>query len=324
MNISIKAVLRKYEKKNRSKATNILILTLSVVLCLFIVNYQLAINHFYFALIPLIFAQSLFLVKLFMVFHDCGHQSYFKSNKWNRRVGRLIGLVMLVPLDLWNVIHNKHHGSSGNLNERSILDVITLTLDEYEALTWYKKLGYRMFRTMGFQLFLYQQLVFIIGFRIPFGFFSTKGQKAVVLNNTIYLGLGLLINPFIHWQLLVITVLPVYLITFAIGSYIFYIQHQYEEAYWIDKMNYDFEKAGIEGSSFWNLPSWGHWITGNIGFHHIHHLNVGIPNYNLEQAHKAILPEVKDKIISVDILSSFTLYRYKLFDKKRNIMIPFP
>ncbi len=231
---------------------------------------------------------------------------------------------MLVPLELWNTIHNRHHAHSGNLDERSILDVITLTLDEYRHLPWMKRFAYRIFRSAVFQLLIYQQSVFIIGFRIPFVFFTKKGQWAIIQNNILYVGLGILLFPVVSFSVLAISVLPVYLITFGIGSHIFFIQHQMEEAYWKETGQHDFVKAGIEGSTFWNLPKWGHWITGNIGYHHIHHLNLGIPNYQLASAHEAIEQEVEDKLLKVDFWQGFLAYRYKIFDKNTRKMIPFP
>ncbi|MDA9774211.1 fatty acid desaturase [Saprospiraceae bacterium] len=324
MSVSLKKDLRSYEEKDTGKALIHLLTSLPFALILFVANYQFVVLDLYLFFAIGVMLQVAFLTRLFMILHDCGHNSFVVNNKHNVLLGKLIGVVMLVPLDLWKVIHNKHHAGAGNLDERSILDVVTLTVEEYYKLNWLYRVAYRIFRSAWFQLLVYQQVVFLIGFRIPYSFYTKKGQIAVMKNNVFYILLGIMVYYFLDWKAFLLSLTVVYYLTFGLGSYIFFIQHQFEEAYWKKADQFDFDKAGIEGSSYWKLPALLGWITADIGYHHIHHLNIGIPNYKLAEAHDEVIAKSSLNVPTLDLLSSFTLFKYKLYDTQQNKMIPFP
>jgi len=232
---------------------------------------------------------AVLLVRLFMFQHDCGHGSFFAPRWANHALGSVLGVLTLTPYIAWRNEHAVHHATTGNLDRRGIGDVTTLTLAEYRALSWLRRLGYRLYRHPLVMFGLGPVWIFFIINRIPPGnpkrqwreWLSVGVTNAAIL--AMVAALILTMGPATIW----LGWLPVTMLGATIGVWLFYVQHQFETAYWEPRENWDFQTAALRGASFYDLPPVLHWLTGNIGFHHIHHLSSKIPNYRLRACHEA-------------------------------------
>ncbi len=229
------------------------------------------------------------LVRLFMIQHDCGHGSFFPSRRANDLLGGVLGVLTLTPYRAWLCDHALHHAAAGNLERRGIGDVTTMTVAEYDALPCRGRLAYRLYRHPLVMFGVGPTWLFLIKQRIPSGHPVRRWKNwiSVLGTNVALAGGALLLLMTLGPLPLLLGWLPVTLMAATIGVWLFYIQHQFEDTYWERKPHWDFVRAALEGSSFYNLPKPLHWLTGNIGFHHIHHLSSRIPNYHLRACHMA-------------------------------------
>jgi omega-6 fatty acid desaturase (delta-12 desaturase) len=230
---------------------------------------------------------AMFLVRMFMFQHDCGHGAFTPSQKVNNVIGSLIGVLTLVPYDYWRKTHAIHHATSGNLDIRSFGDIDTLTVKEYLSRSRWKRLGYRLYRHPFVMLVVGPIWQFVIKHRWPTDaprewkreWQSVYWTNAVLLGLIAILGLTIGIGPFLMVQL------PVTLLAGAMGVYFFYVQHQYEDTYWRYREAWNYYHAGLEGASHLVMPRWLQWFTANIGLHHIHHVSSRVPNYSLQRCY---------------------------------------
>ncbi|HLE84988.1 MAG TPA: fatty acid desaturase, partial [Thermoanaerobaculia bacterium] len=263
------------------------------------------------------------LVRLFIIQHDCGHGSFFPSQRANHVLGGILGVVTLTPYRYWRRTHAIHHATSGNLDRRELGDVLTKTVGEYRSLGFWGRLGYRLYRHPVVLLVFGPAWQFLIKHRLPFDApRSWKSEWASVLWTNFALAALVVvmaatvgIGPF----LLVWT--PVFILSGAAGVWLFYVQHQFEDTYWERQEGWDFHLAGIEGSSFYDLPAVAHWFTGNIGFHHVHHLSSKIPNYRLRQC-MAEVPDLQH-VTRLKFVESLACLRLTLWDEETRKLVRF-
>jgi len=235
--------------------------------------------------LPLSILTAGFMVRAFIIFHDCGHGSFFKSQRANDLLGIVTGFLVFTPYYRWKHEHAIHHATSGDLDRRGVGDVYTMTVQEYLDAPWWKKFGYRVMRNPFALLLIGPLLVFVIGERIP----SAKGKREIASVWWTNLALAVFIPLMgftFGWRAYLTVQLLVLFFGTSVGVWLFYVQHNYEGVYWERHNQWDYFKASMQGSSFYKLPAILQWFSGNIGFHHIHHLGSKIPNYNLPKAYK--------------------------------------
>jgi len=258
--------------------------------------------------LPLAMLAGALLVRVFIFTHDCGHGSFFKSRLANDITGFVTGLLTFTPYYHWRWEHSLHHGSSGDLDRRGVGDIWTMTVQEYIESTRWRRFAYRLSRN-PLVLFVFAPFyLFIIQMRIPSSR-ANKRERAYVFILASIFG----IKAFLFIQLTVTAVAG------AAGVWLFYVQHQFEDVYWERNEEWDYTAAALQGSSFYKLPRILHWFSGNVGYHHIHHLSPKIPNYNLERCHRssAVFRDVKH----ITLRSSLKSLTLRLWDEQCNKLV---
>ncbi|MCG8454963.1 MAG: fatty acid desaturase [Holophagales bacterium] len=262
-------------------------------------------------------------IRLFIFQHDCGHGSFLPWRRWNDAIGYVIGILTLTPYGYWKRTHAIHHATHGNLDRREFGDIETLTVREYLARPWWGRLAYRIYRHPATLLLVAPTYQFALKQRLPFDtpLSWRREWRSVMLNN-----LGIAAVLVLAWQTiglhrLLLVQGPIFLIGGALGIWLFFIQHQFEDTYWDRGEEWDYDQAGLAGSSFFDLHPVLHWLTGNIGYHHIHHLSSRIPNYRLAETLRAI-PELHD-VTKITVWQSLKCARLKLWDEKSRRLVGF-
>jgi omega-6 fatty acid desaturase (delta-12 desaturase) len=262
-----------------------------------------------------------FLVRIFIIFHDCGHSSFFRSSRANRIVGTILGSLVFTPYDRWHRDHAIHHKTVGNLDKRGNGDVWTLTTDEYNNLSKGKKLYYRLYRHPLILFVLAPIFLFVLWFRFPKKNLTPAGNRSVYISNLIiaaFVSGGILL---MGWKAFLMIQIPVIYAATVAGVWLFYVQHQFEDVIWTREEDWDYKSMALEGSSYMKFPRILQWFSGNIGYHHIHHLSSRIPNYNLEKCHKA--SPLFESIKPVTFLPSMRTMNLRLWDENTNKLISF-
>lgn len=275
----------------------------------------------YWLTLVLIIPAAGFLVRLFIIFHDCGHGSFFKSRSASKWVGYFLGVLTFTPSEAWWHAHALHHATAGNLDRRGMGDVPTMTVDEYRQAAWWKRLGYRAFRFPLVMFVLGPLFSFLIIPRVPQAFMGRSERLSIWTTNLGLLVLFALLYLAGGWQAVVLIQIPVMWLAGAAGIWLFYIQHQFEEAYWVDNRQWDYFRAAFEGASYYKLPRLLQWFTGNIGFHHIHHLSPRIPNYLLEKCYREN-PDLRNAP-TFNLITGLKALTLGLYDEQAKKMVGF-
>lgn len=309
-----------YEKADRNASINQLVNTLVPFFMLWFLAY-ISLSVSVWLTVGLSVVAAFFIVRTFIIFHDCTHQSFFKNKKANRIVGTITGIITLFAFEKWKREHAIHHATSSNLDKRGTGDVWVMTVDEYVAASTWKRIAYRLYRNPIVMFGLGPIYLFGVSNR-----FNRKGAKRKERMNTYLINVsvaviyGLLIWA-IGWQAFLIIQLPMLFVAGSLGIWLFYVQHQFEDSYFEDEEKWDFVKAAVDGSSYYKLPKVLEWLTGSIGYHHVHHLSPRVPNYNLEKAHDSTPP--LQKATTITLLTSLKSVRFRLFDEASKSFVSF-
>jgi omega-6 fatty acid desaturase (delta-12 desaturase) len=269
--------------------------------------------------VPLAILAGAFLVRVFIIFHDCGHGSYFKSTWANNLVGFITGILTFTPYYHWRWEHAIHHASAGHLDKRGTGDVWTMTVEEYLNSSRWKKFSYRLARN-PFILFVIAPLyLFALQQRFPALRANRRERHSVYAMNAAILGMAVALSWIFGLKAYLLIQLIILMVAGSAGVWMFYVQHQFEDVYWERGEDWSYVSAALQGSSFYKLPRVLQWFSGNIGFHHIHHLSPRIPNYYLEKCHRAnpLFQQVKP----VTMMSSLKSFTYRLWDEKRKKLV---
>lgn len=279
-------------------------------------------NHFSYwvTLVPIVLAAG-FMVRAFILFHDCCHGSFFESRTANDWVGRILGVIVFTPYDYWKHDHSVHHATAGNLDKRGVGDVPTWTVEEYNSKPWYARLGYRLMRHPVILLTVVPFYVFAISHRFWLPNAGKRERASVIYSNLALAVVIALVIWLVGWKAFLAIQLPVLAISSTAGLWLFYVQHNFDGTYWERQANWDFYQAGLLGSSFYKLPAVLNWFTGNIGYHHIHHLSPKIPNYYLPKVHFSL--PIFQQVQPLTLLRSLKSLGYRLWDEKSKMLVGF-
>jgi omega-6 fatty acid desaturase (delta-12 desaturase) len=318
----IAARLKAYAAPDGKRSTAQLLITVAAFLA-FWAGMWVAHKHAYWLTLLLSVPAAIFMVRLFVIQHDCGHGSFFRSSLANNLLGRALGVITLTPYDYWRRAHASHHATSGNLDQRGIGDISTLTVAEYRSLGRWRRFAYRFYRHPLVMFGLGPIYLFVLKHRLPFDLPAMKKGPwlSVIVTNlaiaTLMTALALAIGP----VGLVKIQGPMILLASALGVWMFFVQHQFQDAHWRHDDDWDVHEAALLGSSYYALPRVLRWLTASIGLHHVHHLCSRIPNYRLQECVDQI-PEL-GQARRLTMLQSIGCARLALWDEERGRMVRF-
>ena len=312
--------MSRFQMPTISKSSWQLINSLVPYLILWFVAIELADISYWLALPTAVIAAG-FLIRIFIIMHDCGHGSFFRSPKTNNFWGVVTGILAFTPYHYWKSSHARHHATSGNLDKRGVGDIWTLTVEEYLKASRMTRLKYRVYRNPVVMFVFGPPMMLLVTYRYP-GFGSNRAdRKSILGNNLAIILIGSAMSLLIGWQTYLLIQGTVLFVSFVAGVWLFYVQHQFEDVYWARDKEWDFVSASLDGGSYYELPAVLRWFTGTIGFHHIHHLNSRIPNYNLRHVQKKI--EDLEPVKSIRFWSAFKSLAYRLWDEEHGRLVGF-
>lgn len=316
-------MVKKYQTPDQKKAIIQIINSFGPFLALWVLMY-LSLNVSYWLTVGLGVLNAFFLVRIFIIQHDCGHQSFLKSRKINNIIGTLCSMFSMIPFKYWARSHNFHHAHNGQLEHRDIGDITLLTVKEYSQLGAWKRFQYRLYRSPIVMFVIGPLYYILIHNRLPL--ISLKGWKkekrALTRNNIGIIVLYLILGFAIGWKKFLLIQAPIIGFFAVIAVWFFYVQHQHEDTYKQWKENWEYLLSAIKGSTYYKVPRPIQWLTGNIGFHHIHHLSSLIPNYNLEKCNREN-PIFEKYVTILSFRDSLKCMFNKLWDEERQRMITF-
>ena len=315
-----KAIVVRYQQPSRWHGIWQIVNSLVPYAALWYLIY-LALAVSWWIVLPLAILAGGFLARLFIIHHDCGHGSFFKSRKANDVWGFITGVLTFTPYQLWRWEHAIHHSASGDLDRRSLGSVWTLTVQEYLEVSRWKRFAYRPARNPFVLFVLGPFFLFVIKHRFCPRQASRRECQSVYWTHLAILGVAIGLNLVFGLKAYLIIQLTMVMVAGSAGVWLFYVQHQFEGVCWQRHEQWDYLAAALHGSSFYKLPRILQWFSGNIGFHHIHHLSPRIPNYNLERCHQA--EPLFQTVPPVTLFSSLKSLTFRLWDEKRHRLVGF-
>jgi omega-6 fatty acid desaturase (delta-12 desaturase) len=283
----------------------------------------LSLNISYWLTLALSLPAAGFTVRIFIIQHDCGHGSFFQSRRLNNWFGMFCSIITLTPYHYWRKSHSIHHATAGKLEHRGIGDIYTMTVNEYLSKSRWAKLKYRLYRNPFILFLIIPSILFVFLYRFP----VSKSRSLKKVEPSVYLTTLAILILFssaiwlIGLKAFLLVQLPITIISSSTGVWLFYMQHQFSNAYWDSDTSWDFTRAALQGSSYFKLPRILQWFTGNIGFHHIHHLSPRIPNYLLPKCHKENPLFQKGNVITLS--SSLKNSILTLWDENQKKLVSF-
>jgi len=262
-----------------------------------------------------------FLLRTYILFHDCAHGSFLPSKRANTWVGRALGLIVFAPFASWRHSHAVHHATAGDLDRRGVGDVPTLTVAEYRELPWRRRLGYRLFRNPAVMFGLGPIFAMVLQPRLTSRSARTRIRRSVMGTNVALLVVVGALCWLMGWREYLLVEVPPALLAGSAGVWLFYVQHQFEDTYWQSSGDWSYADAALRGSSYLKLPRLLQFFTGNIGLHHVHHLNARVPNYNLQRAHDE--NPIFHEVPTLSLWDGLCSVRLKLWDAERGRLVTF-
>ena len=319
-----KTLIADYQRPDSWKATWQIINTLGPFVAVWVLMY-FSLQWSYWITLGLALFNGLLMARIFIIQHDCGHNSFFGNKRANHIVGYVCSFFSTIPYKYWSKVHNYHHGHSGQLDHgaRDIGDVPFLTVEEYRQKGFWGKLGYRVLRLPPVLFVVVPIWYLAVVMRLP-TIKTRTAKKAYASQLRNNLALGAVYTAFIlwlGWKFLLIQ-LPIWLIFGTVAFWFFYVQHQHEETYKRWREDWDYLVASICGSTYYKLPAFFNWMTGSIGYHHIHHLSAAIPNYNLSRCARD-LPVLQEYVTTLNFRESLRCMFNKLYDEQQQRMVSF-
>ena len=314
------AIVARYQQPSLVRSVWQLVNTLGPYALLWYLMYRsLAVSGW--LTLPLAILAGGFLVRVFIIHHDCGHGAFFQSRQANDTWGFITGVLTFTPYQLWRWEHAVHHAHAGDLDRRGLGAVWTLTVEEYLAAPRWKRFRYRLARNPVVLFGLAPLVLFLVIHRLPPAKASARDRRSVHWTNLAVLGLAASLSFVFGLPAYLLIQLTVMGVAGSAGVWLFYVQHQFDGVYWQRHGEWDFVTAALQGSSFYKLPKVLQWFSGNIGFHHIHHLSARIPNYNLERCHRA--EPLFRNVPALTLFASFRCFTHRLWDDRRRRLVGF-
>ncbi len=255
-----------------------------------------------------------FLMRSFIISHDCGHGAFFRSRRANTIVGTITALFAFTPYEQWRHEHAVHHSSGGDLDHRGVGDIWTMTVEEYANASRSRRFRYRLHRSPWVLFTIGAFIQFMILQRFPRRPMSRREKNSIWFTNLLIAAVSVALCLLIGWKAFLMIQIPVMIVASSVGVWLFYVQHQFEGVYWSRHGEWDFAAGAVEGSSYYKLPRVLQWISGNIGFHHIHHLSPRIPNYYLEKCYRE--NPVFQKVSTITLRQSLKCLTFRLYDEE--------
>ncbi|MCP5539523.1 MAG: fatty acid desaturase [Akkermansiaceae bacterium] len=313
-----KQIVSEFEQPHAGRAAWQVINSVGGYALLWVAIY-FAMRHAWWMTIPFIVLAAGMLIRIFIIFHDCGHGSFLKSRRANEIIGFICGVLTFTAFRHWRWEHSVHHASSGDLDRRGVGDIWTLTVQEYLEASRWKRFAYRMARNPLILFGVAPLVLFLIRERFPSAGAKPRDRRSILWTNLALLGMVATMSWIFGLVPYLLIQISMTGLSGAAGIWLFYVQHQFEDTYWERGDEWDYTRAALQGSSFYKLPRVLQWFSGNIGFHHIHHLSPKIPNYNLERCHDShpIFRDVKP----LTLLSSLKSVNFRLWDESNRRLV---
>jgi omega-6 fatty acid desaturase (delta-12 desaturase) len=306
---------------NRIAVMQLLTAIIPYLIILAMMGYTVRTGYPYWVTLALAPTAAALFARIFILFHDCTHGSLLSSPRWNRNVGYLCGIITFTAFHDWRRSHAGHHITAGDLDRRGMGDITTMTVDEYRAARPLQRLAYRLYRHPLILLGIGPLYYFLLRNRYPSPGAKKLDVASVIATDLALIAIWVTAGLTIGLRTYIAVQLPVLMMASTLGIWLFYNQHQFEGVYWARHAEWDPWRVAMEGASYYCLPPLLQWVTGNIGFHHIHHMRPGIPNYRLQECFEAV-PELR-QITPLTVGKSLGSLRLNLYDEQRRMLVSF-